>query len=135
MSVEPQHKRVDPQEVLVQALREAGVIVLGEVGPSLDPTQEPVTVLQTPNPRPMGPLTRWVFWVNVTLVTYAESAGQARATHYQASDALLGLTDVLGESIRVSAVTCTQEPSPIGSADTPQWPGVVSLYSLTLRRT
>lgn len=134
MSAEPHHDRMDPQEVLVQALNESGVPVLGEVSASLDPTSTPVTVLQAPTMTPVGPLSRWVFTVSVTLVTYAGSAYRARQTHHQAADTLLGLTDVLGESIRVSGVTCTQEPSPIGSVDTPQWPGMVSLYSLTLRR-
>lgn len=131
--MEPTSPRLDPQAVLYQALVEAGASVVGDVDATLNPTAEPVTVVRTSYAEPAGRLTRWVYSVVVTLTTYADSAGAAWDAHTSVADALLGLTDVLDDSVRVSGVVCTQEPQAIGSADTPQWPGMVSLYSLTIR--
>lgn len=132
--MEPIMTRMDPQAVLYQALTEAGAEVVGDATASLDVTDHPVTVVRTTSVEPMGRLTRWVYDVTATVVTYAEDTGAAWDAHTAVADTLLGLTDVLGGSVRVSAVVCTQEPMALGSADTPQWPGLVSLYSMTLRR-
>lgn len=134
MSVEPVKERMDPQAVLYQALVEAGVDVQGDTTGNLDPTTKTVTVVQVTNAVPMGRLTRWAFTCQVSLVTYAGSSGSAWFDHTGVADALLGLTDVLDGTVRVSGVVCTQEPVAIDSAMAPQWPGMVSLYSLTLRR-
>ena len=134
MSVEPTQERMDPQAVLYQALVEAGVDVVGDTTARLDPTDTPVTVVKVTNTVPMGRLTRWVYTCQVSLVTYASGSGSAWHSHTGVADALLRLSDVLDETIRVSGVVCTQEPVAIDSAVAPQWPGMVSLYSLTLRR-
>lgn len=132
--MEPTMERMDPQAVLYQALTEAGADVVGSVDASLNPTDTPVTVVRTTSAEPAGRLTRWVFSVTATVVTYAATEDAAWTAHTAVSDAVLGLGDVIGGSIRVSGVVCTQEPTALGSADTPQWPGLVSLYSMTLRR-
>lgn len=132
--MEPTMERMDPQAVLYQALVEAGADVVGSVDATLNPTDTPVTVVRATSAEPAGRLTRWVFTVTASVVTYAATEGQAWDAHTAVADAVLGLTDAVGGSVRVSAVVCTQEPAALGSADTPQWPGLVSLYSMTLRR-
>ena len=132
--MEPTMERLDPQAVLYQALTEAGVDVVGDVTATLNPTDTPVTVVRSTSMEPAGRLTRWWYNVTASLVTYAATPGEAWEAHTTAADAMLALTDVVGRSVRVSGVVCTQEPQAIDSAEPPQWPGVVSLYSLTLRR-
>lgn len=132
--MEPVTARLDPQALLSTALVSTTQDVYTDTDASMDPSQRPVTVVQT-TARPHGPLTRWSMEVDVTLVTYAASTTDAYTAHTEVADQLLALTEMQSPTgpVAVSSVTCTMEPSDLKARTAPEWPGQVSTYTLYLR--
>lgn len=132
--MEPTHTRLDPLALISTALLQGATHpVVTDMDAGMDPIQDPVTVVQVPNVTPASPLTRWSFQVSVTLSTFAESSATAWGAHTEVADAMLDLSGLDGGRVRVSSVTCTLEPVNITGRTAPQWPGLVSTYTLFIR--
>lgn len=135
--MEPTQARLDHHAAIWSALskRVTGHSVVTEVDASLDPTTAPVSVVTEPAVRPASELTRGVFIATFSVVTYAGKDTQARVAHNEAADAALGLIDLSygGVEARASKVVCTVEASALPNSAAPEWPGILSSYTLYIR--
>lgn len=132
--MEPTHTRLDPLALISTALLQATAHpVVTDMDAGMDPSRAPVTVVQVPTHVTAGPYTRWNFQVSVTISTFAESSTAAWGAHTEVADAMLDLSGLDGGRVRVSSVTCTLEPVNITGRTAPQWPGLVSTYTLFIR--
>lgn len=134
--MEPQHARVDHLAAL--AIHLDGLVgheVVTDLDAGADLELGPVTVLQAPTITPAGPYTRWSFQLSLVAITYATSASAAYAAHTRVADAILELTSVEGGAVTVSSVQSTLEPVAHNARTAPQWPGVMSTYTMYTRRT
>lgn len=130
----PEHKRLDPLALLVAELSAlVDPPVFSDVDASLDPRVQQVHVLQVPTVVPAGRLSRWSFTVDAVLMTYADTPGNAWSYHTEAADAILELSGLASGQVKVSNVQCTAEPSNLPGRTAPEWPGLISTYSMTLR--
>lgn len=132
--MDPTHTRLDPLALISTALLTAATHpVTTDMDAGMDPSRGPVTVVQVPNHVPAGPYTRWSFQVSVTISTFAGSSATAWEAHTEVADAMLDLAGLDYGRVRVSSVTCTLEPVNITGRTAPQWPGLVSTYTLFMR--
>ena len=107
--------------------------VVSDLDAGANPSHQPVTIVQVPQTEPAGPYTRWSFDVSVTLTTFAGSSDQAWRHHAQVADILLDTTAVAEGSVLVSSVVCTLEPTNVPGRTAPDWPGLVSTYTMSMR--
>lgn len=132
--MEPRHSRLDPLALLVDHLdRLADHPVVSDLDAGANPAHQPVTIVQVPQTGPAGAYTRWSFDVSVTLTTFAGSSAQAWGHHAQVADLLLDTTAVADGAVLVSSVMCTLEPTNVPGGTAPDWPGLVSTYTLSMR--
>lgn len=132
--MEPQHTRRDHLALLVDHLDNlTDHPVVSDVDAGADPGQQPVTVVQIPQTEPAGPYTRWSFDISVTVITFAGSSAQAWDYHVQVADLLLATTAVARGEVLVSSVVCTLEPTNVQGRTPPDWPGLVSTYTMSMR--
>lgn len=133
MTVQPEHKRFDPVELLCTALSDEGTNVVAGRDATYTPN-EVVTVVQAPTFRASGrlPGNRYVFDVDVVLSTTGPDFETAIAEAEVVADRLLSLTEVDG--VLVSSVRCDSEPGRVS----PHMPSgaemVVSRWSMMMRR-
>lgn len=131
------HPRIHAASVLARAIEAAlppdsahPVWTASDAGLSPD-VDGPLTVVQATS-APAGHA-RWLWLVDVTLVTHGETPDAAWDAHAAAADALLDLRRAdFDAGIIVSGASCTQEPDDVPGR--PQdWAQVRSNYTLTLR--
>lgn len=134
--MEPRHARMDPLGLLVTQLDlEVSHPVYAGTEASMDPARHgPVSVLQVSAHAPAGRLTRWSFAVTVVAMTYAATPGEAFQAHGQLADTILDLTTVDNGAVKVSSVVSELEPEDIPVRSATDWPGLMSTYSMYLRR-
>ena len=135
--MEPRHSRMDPLALWVQHLDQAvphPVVAAADV--TLDPTQEPVSVVQVTSYTPTDPagIRRWSFDVSLLVITYAGTISPTMDAHWEIADAILNTTRLDGGRVRVSSIRCTQEPEDVPVQSASDWPGQLSAYPLSLRR-
>lgn len=132
--MEPRHTRRDHLALLVEHLDSlADHPVVSDLDAGADPAHQPVTVVQVPQTVPAGPYTRWSFDVSVTITTFAGSSAQAWDHHAQVADLLLATTAVAQGEVLVSSVVCTLEPTNVPGRTAPDWPGLLSTYTMSMR--
>lgn len=132
--MEPQHTRRDHLALLVDHLDSlADHPVVSDMDAGANPSHQPVTVVQIPQTEPAGPYTRWSFDVSATIMTFAGSSAQAWDHHAQVADLLLATTAVARGEVLVSSVVCTLEPTNVQGRTAPDWPGLVSTYTMSMR--
>ena len=135
--MEPRHARMDPLALWVQYLdQEVSHPVVATTDATLDPAQEPVSVVQVTSYTPTDPsgIRRWSFDVSLLVITYAGSITPAMDAHWDVADSILTATALDGGRVRVSSVRCTQEPEDVPVQSATDWPGQLSAYTLSLRR-
>lgn len=135
--MEPKQERLDHHAAIWSAVAEAVPehIVVTEVDAGLDPTLTPVSVITEPIVRAASELTRGVFVATFSVMTYAVTERVARRVHYEVADAVMDLGDLsyFGVSAWAARVVCTVEPSALPRSAAPDWPGVMSSYTLYIR--
>lgn len=132
--MEPYHMRRDHLALLVDHLdRLADHPVVSDLDAGANPAHQPVTIVQVPQTEPAGPYTRWSFDLSVTLTTFAGSSAQAWGHHAQVADILLDTASVADGAVLVSSVVCTLEPTNVPGRTAPDWPGLVSTYTMSMR--
>lgn len=134
--MEPRHARMDPLGLWTRHLDSVvSHSVVAAADAALDPTLQPVTVLQVTSTAPADPrgIRRWLFSVSITVITYAGDVTSAMQAHAEVADAILDTTSLDG-SVRVSSTRCTQEPEDVPITSSTDWPGQLSSYTMYLRR-
>lgn len=132
--MEPTHPRLDPLALLVQQLgTQADHPVVSYMDASENPSEQPISVIQIPNHAPHSLTTRWSFSVDITITTFARTSATAWSYHAPLADAILELTALDGGRVTVSTPHCTLEPVTVAGGSGPQWPGVVSNYTIYIR--
>lgn len=134
--MEPRHIRIDFLAELVRYLRNTtGTDVVTGMDAGANPTDTPVTVIQVPTVSPAGRLTRWAFDVSITVTTFAESSARAWGAHEKVCDAILDMSSLDSRAglIRISSAVCTLEPVNVTGRNAPQWPGLLSNYTVYMR--
>ena len=135
--MEPRQPRLDHHAAIWSAVADKVPehTVVTEVDAGLDPTYTPVSIVTEPVVRAATELTRGVFFVTFTVLTYAGTEAEARRVHNEVADAVLDLVDMEYDGVagRASRVVCTAEPSALPSSAAPEWPGVMSSYSTYVR--
>ena len=127
--------RFDPALVVRDGLRENAPHLSVELGASATYAgNEPVTVVQASYAPAPGTLpgNRWLFAVNVTLMTFAPTIDEALTVGGDVADVLLSLAKV--GSVRLSSVTCTSEPTDRGHSAPSGASTVASTYTAYMRR-
>lgn len=131
----PTHDRLDYSALLVRYLDEAvGHTVVPSAGAEMDPRGRPVTVVQVPSASQNGAALRWSFRVSITVTTFAKDPSAAYYSHVEVADGILNMVTLGGGSVRVSSVTADMEPADLTSATAPEWPAVVSSYTIFMRQ-
>ena len=135
--MEPRQPRLDHHAAIWSAVaaKVPEHTVVTEVDAGLDPTYTPVSIVTEPVVRAATELTRGVFTVTFSVLTYAGTEAEARRVHNEVADAVLDLIELSydGVDARASRVVCTVEPSSLPSSAASDWPGVMSSYSTYIR--
>ncbi|QGJ94143.1 hypothetical protein QEH32_gp11 [Corynebacterium phage EmiRose] len=131
--MEPKATLLDLTGQLVAALRSmpGGEHIVTELDAAYTPSTGIMTTLRATS-SPASRLTRRVHSVEVTLVTFAPTRAEAWEPHHRAVALILD-NDRISPSLRVSSPRQTTEATPIPGGGGPQWPGLMSRLSLTIR--
>ena len=135
--MEPKPYRLDFHAATWAALRAAvpDQIIITSSGADMDPGAAPVTVLTEPQAVQATVRSRGVHSLSFEVLTYSDREETARAAHIQVADAVLELQTVAFDGVqgRVSAVRCEIEPVALKDPSAPEWPGVLSRYTMYVR--
>lgn len=135
--MEPRTPRLDFHAALWSAFKDAepDLLFITSSGADMDPARQPVTVITEPQVQQSSVHSRGVFTVSYEILTYSDTEETARAAHMRVADAALDLQwlHFNGVQGRAAAVQCELEPLTLHDAAAPDWPGVVSRYTMHVR--
>lgn len=135
--MEPITQRLDFHAALWTAFKAAApdLQFITSSGADMNPAREPVTVITEPQATQSSQYSRSVFTVSYEILTYADTEDKARAAHNQAADTALSLQWVSFDGVhgRVATVQCELEPVTLHDSAAPEWPGVLSRYTMHVR--